>query len=76
MQLLAVVVLAASPAAADDQDSLEKKTDIAIARGLNPIGNLLSVGNMDTNRGDRCRGDHDPCGLLGKVRYRNFQWGS
>ena len=48
----------------------------AIARGLNPIGNLLSVGNMDTNRGDRCRGDHDPCGLLGKVRYRNFQWGS
>jgi hypothetical protein len=43
--------------------------------GLNPIGNLLVVGNMDTNRGARCRGDHDPCGLIGRVGYRNLSFG-
>lgn len=49
--------------------------DATIAVGLNPIGNELVVGNMDTNRGSRCRGDHDPCGLTGRVRYRNLSYG-
>jgi hypothetical protein len=43
--------------------------------GRNPIGNLIFVGNMDRNYGERCRGDDDPCGLLGKVRYRNVRVG-
>ena len=43
--------------------------------GRNPIGNLLFIGNMDRNYGDRCRGENDPCGLLGQVRYRNFRFG-
>jgi hypothetical protein len=47
-----------------------------IARGRNPIGNILFVGNIDTNRGERCDGEHDPCGLIGKVRFRNFRWGA
>jgi hypothetical protein len=52
-----------------------QRSSHAIARGLNPIGNLLFVGNMDRNTGERCRGENDPCGLVGKVRYRNFRWG-
>jgi hypothetical protein len=40
----------------------------------NPIGNMIVVGNMDKNYGDRCRGDNDPCGLLGVVRYRSIRW--
>jgi hypothetical protein len=39
------------------------------------VGNLLFVGNMDTNRGDRCRSENNPCGTVGKIRYRNFRWG-
>jgi hypothetical protein len=42
----------------------------------NPIGNLLFVGNMDRNSGERCVGANDPCGLLGEVRFRDFRWGT
>jgi hypothetical protein len=51
------------------------RSEHPIAGGLNPIGNILLVGNMDTNRGERCEGENDPCGLVGKVRFRNFSWG-
>ncbi|MGD8396668.1 MAG: hypothetical protein PVF43_14460, partial [Candidatus Eiseniibacteriota bacterium] len=47
-----------------------------VSPGRNPVGNLLFIGNMDRNSGDRCTGENDPCGLLGEVRFRNFRWGT
>lgn len=46
-------------------------------RAMNPLGNLLVVGNMDVNRdATRCANcGHNPCGSLGENRFRNFQRG-
>jgi hypothetical protein len=53
-----------------------RQVEVPAFNGMSPLGNLLVVGNMDRNSGERCVGyPRDPCGTLGKIRYRGFQWG-